>query len=249
MIENIYYSLHRLATPKHDRNSTVAPGYWQFKVRQAALKACRNIQGNILDIGCGDGLFLAQLVQQNLSARIWAIDISAETIQYARQRLMNQNISSVNFLQQDATALDFGEMRFDAVVCTNLFMVMDSLETVRRVLLSVGGVCRKGASIFFDYRNAANPFLKLKYKLAPIYDKTVKGHYINTYYTSDIVEALEQANMCMVSQQCIGLPCKWNLLVPVFFVTALKNDSKITDHRFNDFCQGYSICINTSVVS
>jgi len=97
MIENIYYSLHRLATPKHDRNSTVAPGYWQFKVRQAALKACRNIQGNILDIGCGDGLFLAQLVQQNLSARIWAIDISAETIQYARQRLMNQNISSVNF--------------------------------------------------------------------------------------------------------------------------------------------------------
>jgi hypothetical protein len=107
------------------------------------------------------------------------------------------------------------------VVCTNLFMVMDSFSTVRRALASIGSVCSKNAVILFDFRNASNPLLRLKYKLAPLYDHTIIGHNLSTYYPSEIAGGLADAHMSIVDRKYIGLPF-WRSLAPVIIIKARK---------------------------
>lgn len=222
MIARFYSFLHRLTTPAPERDSGVAPGYWQHKARAAALEASRDIEGNILDVGCGDGLFLVQLAKQNPRARIWAVDINPDFIRQAQERVQREHITSVNFSRQDATALAFGDILFDMVVCTNLFMVMDSISTVRRSLFSIERVCKKGAVIFFDFRNALNPLLRLKYRLAPWYDKTIKpGQYLSTYRPAEIYNALKDAHMAVFEKRYYG-SFLVKSVAPVIFIKARK---------------------------
>ena len=221
IVHKIYSFFHRMATPGQERSSSVSPGYWNSVVRREVLKSARDIKGNILDVGCGDGMFLIQLAKQNPKATIWAVDIDSENIRQAQERVVREQISSVYFSHQDATMLSLDEDMFDMVICTNVFVTMDSMATVRKALVSMSRVSKNGALIFFDYRNALNPFLRLKYKLAPLYDGTIKGHNLSAYYPADISEALKEARMTMISKQCIGLPLN-SALAPVIIVKARK---------------------------
>lgn len=199
IVHAIYSAIHRIATPGDGRASSVSPGYWNHLVRTKILSGIRDVEGNILDVGCGDGLFLIQLAQQNPRARIWAADIDAGNIRQAQERVRRENITSIYFSQQDATALAFRDILFNTVVCTNLFMVMDSLATVRRALSSIDRIRKKGAVVFFDFRNALNPILRLKYKLAPLYDETIKGHNL-TRITRRISPQGWQMRICLLLQ-------------------------------------------------
>jgi 2-polyprenyl-3-methyl-5-hydroxy-6-metoxy-1,4-benzoquinol methylase len=219
IVQKIYSALHRLTTPGQEGASRVSPGYWNHRVRRAALSAIHNVKGNILDVGCGDGLFLIQLAKQNPGAHIWAVDINAEFIRQARERVNRERITTVHFSQQDAVNMAFEPGMFDAVVCTNVFMTMDSIATVRKALTSMSMVTKNGAMVFFDYRNALNPLLRLKYKLAPLYDQTIKGHNLSVYYPSDIGAGLADAHMSIIARQCVGLPLL-RFLAPVIIIKA-----------------------------
>lgn len=221
IMHKIYSAFHHITTPCDERASGVSPGYWNHLVRSAVLSASHDIKGNILDVGCGDGLFLIRLAKQNPVARIWAVDIDAVNIRQAQERVQQEQIASIHFSQQDATMMSFDADMFDMILCTNVFMTMDSMATVRKALASMSRVSRKGALIFFDYRNALNPLLRLKYKLAPMYDKTIIGHNLSAYYPGDISAALKEAHMAMVERLCIGLPLL-NALAPVIIVRAQK---------------------------
>jgi ubiquinone/menaquinone biosynthesis C-methylase UbiE len=210
-----------MTTPSRERASSVSPGYWNHRVRSAVLSASNDIKGNILDVGCGDGLFLIQLAKQNPGAKIWAIDIDSGNIRQAQERVQQEQIASIYFSQQDATRMSFDALMFDMVICTNVFMTMDSMATVQKALASISRVSKNGAMIFFDYRNALNPLLRLKYKLAPMYDSTIKGHNLSAYYPGDISAALKEAHMAIVARQYIGLPLV-SALAPVVIVKARK---------------------------
>jgi len=221
IIHKAYSVFHRITTPSLERTSHVSPGYWNHLVRSAVLSATGDIEGNILDVGCGDGLFLIQLAKQNPRARIWAVDIDKNNIRQAQERVCQEGIALINFSQQDATVMSFAADMFDIVLCSNVFMTMGSMATVRKALVSMSRVSRKGALIVFDYRNALNPLLRLKYKLAPIYDETIKGHNLSAYYPEDISAALKEAHMIIVEKLCIGLPLL-GALAPVVIVRARK---------------------------
>jgi SAM-dependent methyltransferase len=221
LIQKIYSVLHRAATPGGEGGSSVSPGYWNHLVRSRVLSAVRDIKGTILDVGCGDGLFLIHLAKQNPDARIWAVDIDGANIKQAQERVNNEKMTSVYFSHQDATMLSFDPGMFDVILCTNVFMTMDSMATVRKALASMARVSKKGALIFFDYRNALNPLLRLKYKLAPLYDGTIKGRNLSAFFPGDIADALKEADIAMISRQCIGLPFL-RPLAPVIIVKARK---------------------------
>ena len=221
IVHKIYSALHRITTPSRERDSSVSPGYWNHRVRSSVLSAGNNFKGNILDVGCGDGLFLIQLAKQNPGAQIWAVDINPDFIRQAQEKVQSERISTVHFSQQDATKMSFDADMFDMVICTNVFMTMDSMATVQKALVSISRVSKNGAMIFFDYRNALNPLLRLKYKLAPMYDATIKGHNLSAYYFGDISVALKEAHMAIVARQYIGLPLL-SALAPVVIVKARK---------------------------
>jgi SAM-dependent methyltransferase len=78
------------------------------------LEALIEPGGRALDLGCGTGPVAFRL--EELGARVTAIDLTVAMIERAREEAAQRG-SNVEFIQGDILAHDFGDERFDLVVC------------------------------------------------------------------------------------------------------------------------------------
>lgn len=219
MLKKAYNWLHR-KTSQPKEEGAYSAGYWQDKTRKQALLLCSDAKGSILEIGCGEGLFLAQLAAQNPGSEIFGIDFDQARIRQAGERLDKQGIKNVHLSLQEATSLDFTDGRFNTVVCINVFFNMASLESVRQTLKEVRRITDAGGRVIFDFRNSLNPLLALKYSLARFYDETVAGLPLNTYRPGQISAVLNEQGFKIRRKSPIGKI--WGCFAPIFVIEAVK---------------------------
>ncbi len=101
-----------------------------------------------LELGCGIGLFTAELAQTG--AAITAIDISPDLLEIAKTE---RSASNVNYEVQNAYAMNYGGETFDTVVGSSVLHHLElepALREIRRVLKPDG-------TIFFTEPNMLNP--------------------------------------------------------------------------------------------
>lgn len=67
-----------------------------------------NIEAKILDLGCGDGLFIQELLKSFSPASVTLIDGSAEMLESAKKRLKNKR--NINFIKASFQDLLAGEL-------------------------------------------------------------------------------------------------------------------------------------------
>ncbi len=106
-----------------------------------------NKESNLLEIGCGTGLFTRK-VYSTTQANITAIDISEDLLEIARDLL-----PQANFKQADAMHLEFKDDFFDGVYGSSVLHHLDmekSLKEIYRVLKPQG-------RIVFAEPNMLNP--------------------------------------------------------------------------------------------
>jgi ubiquinone/menaquinone biosynthesis C-methylase UbiE len=98
----------------------------------------------VLEAGCGTGAQTAILIRRCPGACIRAVDIAADAIARARQRLDNLGIGGVRFDQADCTRLPYADNCFDHVfVC----FMLEHLKRPRDVLLELRRVLKPGGSL------------------------------------------------------------------------------------------------------
>ena len=206
MLTKAYRWFHRLASSPSERGE-YSSGYLQERVRNEAFKLFNRMNsGRAIDIGCGEGLFLAQLSARNSGLEIWGIDNDSERLKRAEERLKSKNIKNIHLSLQEAAKTEFNEAFFDVAICINVFFNLPSVHYVRDALREMVRICKKSGRIIFDFRNSANPLLGIKYKLAPYYDDTVKNLPLNTYSHEEIEKILEDLNLTIVRRRIIGFP-------------------------------------------
>ena len=84
------------------------------QARRAAVAACEQIGGRVLEVGVGTGISLPYYSPQ---CRVTGIDISEAMLQVARQRVADDQLAHVESLQvMDAERLTFADASFDVVV-------------------------------------------------------------------------------------------------------------------------------------
>ena len=99
---------------------------------------------SILDAGCGPGLLLERIVQDNQATgtRATGVDLSTAMLQHARRRC--KRFSNVKFVAADLNnKLNFPDGSFDKVVCCNtLYALQSPASTIMEFyrLLKPGGV-------------------------------------------------------------------------------------------------------------
>ena len=89
------------------------------------LSEAGEIQGSVLDVGCGTGensLFLARLGHE-----VWGIDSSTLAIRKAKAKSKDRGLK-VNFLNHNALQLQTLKHKFDSAIDTGLFHVFDDDE-------------------------------------------------------------------------------------------------------------------------
>ncbi len=96
-------------------------------------------QGDILDIGCGDGAFTFHLSKLSESKRVRGVDLSHAAIAQAKNRY-----SGIDFEVASATRLPFPKESFDFIIMSGLIEhVIDTeqmFKEANRVLKPGGGV-------------------------------------------------------------------------------------------------------------
>ena len=218
MLEKIYYLFHKIIS-KPEEKGEYSSGYWQDKVRQSAVEMCKEHKGRLLEVGCGEGLFLGQMITASPYVEVWGVDMWEKILSKARMRL--QHIKpSAKLLKADASHLPFEDAFFDTVVCINVFFNMESIEKVSRALEEMARVCKRGGKIIFDFRNSRNLLLILKYRLAKYYDLTIKDLPLNTYNPGDIKTIVKGLKLNIVQEKHLSFPVK--RFAPIIMLETVK---------------------------
>ena len=203
--EKIYFWFYGLSTVLEEKGER-SSGYFAGKIRKAALSLCWGAGGRILEIGCAEGLFLFQLAKDNPQAEIWGIDIDSAELAQAEKKAKEQGITNVRLLQNDAKKLTFPEGHFDAVICINFLFVLDSIDTIKEVVMSMERVCKKSGSLIFEFRSSLNLFFVLKYRFAKYYDHSINPLVLNTYHPRVMEAIIDELGLKVIKRISIGFP-------------------------------------------
>ena len=115
ILAKIYYWLHKIFS-KPDERGEYSAGVWQDAVRRKVLSFCLSKPGKILEVGCGEGLFLSKIASEGKYSSIYGIDIWMDILIRAKDRFKKDNIDSIELTQADAARLPFGNIVFDTRV-------------------------------------------------------------------------------------------------------------------------------------
>ncbi|MBI5873353.1 MAG: class I SAM-dependent methyltransferase [Candidatus Omnitrophica bacterium] len=218
-LERAYVRLLRFFSKPQERGE-YSGGYWQNKIRERAIALVPRQSLRLLEVGCGEGLFLEGVLLRNPSIEVWGIDVWDEILARAEERLQGRN---VHLSQSHGQGLPFENNFFDCVVCVNVFLNLPSQEDVERMILEMARVCKPGGYVIAEFRNSLNPLIWLKFKLARLYDATVRQRNLplRSFRESMMRQRFQNADLNIERAQYLDFPFKF--LAPIIIVKARKS--------------------------
>ena len=132
-----------------DAYDAIADRVWESpSLYRDALALARDVHGNVLDIGCGQGRFLEMLAAKKKARSLWGCDISPKLIELAKARVPKADLRVANALDlkgYPSNAFDF------------VFMI-GSLEHMiehEQALREAARVLKRGGSLIVAVPNAS----------------------------------------------------------------------------------------------
>lgn len=154
-----------------------SPGGYALRVRhQHVLTLLEQDQsgGKILDVGCGPGFLLRDLLERGYLC--WGVDASPRMIEQCVKKFG----SRAHFAIGDATRLEFPDGFFDAVICTGVIDHISNHDTALREMVRI---LKREGTLLVSFPNLVSPyavwrkfvFYPVVRRLRPIY-LTLTGH-------------------------------------------------------------------------
>ncbi len=222
MLKKFYLWFYKKICHSRNRNEPSA-GVWSDRVRQEVVNLCREYKaGRLLEVGCGEGLFILNLATANPRLEIVGVDNNIDRLLSAGEKCESRKLKNVKLIYANAVNLSIEDECFDYVVCINTFFNLESIKVLNQVLEQMARACKKKGRVIFDFRNSLNPLVRLKYKLAPYYDLTVKESKLplNVYRPKDIEDILRKLNFRIINRIYIGFSLE--ILAPLIIIEAEK---------------------------
>ena len=115
------------------------PPEWNEENLERILKFCSDkIQGRVLDVGCGDGFFTAQILQRFNLKNVYGLDISSKAVDLARLKHPEIKFrqSALNHIPEETSSIDSVTM---IEVIEHLIDIEGTLKELFRVM-KPGGI-------------------------------------------------------------------------------------------------------------
>ena len=122
------------------------------KTLEFILSFCKDAPMEILDLGCGPGIYLERLAGKGHTCT--GIDFSANSIGYARNQAEGKGLE-ISYMNQDYLELDF-ENQFDLIllIYTDIGVLLPEERT--KLLKRVHRSLKPGGTFIFDVLHARN---------------------------------------------------------------------------------------------
>ncbi len=137
-------------------------GWIPARVRAAAEELAPEAR-SVLEVGCGEGLFLERVLRNRHPSRLAGVEIDPAQMTRARARLGSAA----------EIGPEFPSDPFDTVVCINVLQGVGSSIARDALIRRCAGAVRAGGRLIIEARNAGNPLLNLWYRLAHRVDSTL----------------------------------------------------------------------------
>lgn len=159
----------------------------------------------VLEVGVGTGI-TASIYPRHCD--VTGIDVSAEMLEKARERVGRKGLGHVRLFQMDAAHLEFPDDSFDVVHAAYVMSVVaDPLRVAREMVR----VCRPGGRVVFlnHFRSTHPVMAALERAISPL---TV---HIGFKSDLDLDRFLDQAGLEPVSVEKVNFPRLWSLVTCV----------------------------------
>ena len=179
--------IERDGVSKSFSNAADTYDFWAKPQKEIALRLVGLLPptmeyNNILDLGCGTGNVVEQLLTGYPNAKILGIDIAHGMVEYCKERWGNG--SGINFLTNNISNFK-SEFKYDLIVSSCVFQWIDDFYGVMKNLIcSLKSVGRIGIAVpiegsFFELQESYSSILgrdmpSLKYKSSAYYIDVVK---------------------------------------------------------------------------
>lgn len=193
MLSKVYNKM-RFWISKKEEKGEASSGFLPPRVRNRAVSLININKGKLLEIGCGEGLFITMVAKKLSGVEIMGIEASEDVMEAASRRAKSLGLSNTRFMTGRAEGMDFENSTFDKVVCLNMLYNLKSRENVEKVINEMARVCRQEGSIIFDIRNKSNPVVRLVYKKVKSYDPACPWP-LHAYTLKEIKDILKKYNL------------------------------------------------------
>lgn len=103
----------------------------------------------VVDLGCGPAIQLAQVAAFNPGASFLGVDLSAQMLSRARDQVRQQGLGNVDFLESDITRLDsLDDASADAVISTMALHHLPTLDHLEACFRHIKRILRPGGSLY-----------------------------------------------------------------------------------------------------
>ncbi|MFQ5900307.1 MAG: class I SAM-dependent methyltransferase, partial [Thermodesulfobacteriota bacterium] len=144
------------------KNKKASLGWICRKVRERAVKMIGK-RGRVLDLGCGNGLFLAMLGLKGFDkSRVVGIDLSLDLLNEAETVFSSNGQEGIPLIKGDFFNTPFKDGTFDSIVSLNTVVNLEDVD-LERLLKEVARVLGPSGRIYLDIRNGDNPFIRWRY--------------------------------------------------------------------------------------
>lgn len=184
---------------------------WIFgpTLHQGRVEAIRRMElrpgERVLEVGVGTGITTSIYPRH---CEVTGIDVSAEMLEKARERVARKGLDHVRLFRMDAAELEFPDDAFDVVHAAYVMSVVaDPLRVAREMVR----VCRPGGRVvILNHFRSTHPVMAgLERAISPL---TV---HIGFKSDLDLERFLEQAGLEPVSVEKVNFPRLWSLVTCV----------------------------------
>ncbi len=216
--QNVVKALRRAFARKNERGIPTTD-IFRLMVREKVRGLLRGREGIVVDIGCGEGYLLENILGGGrLKAALF--DNSDKMLKTAKEAYFPRLEKTAFLIKGDARRLPFKLGSLDFAVCVNTFYNLPTSADVAESLTQIGDILHPGGSLFFDIRNRDNPFVKRAYMKVRDYDPSIGTLPLNPYTLPEIRGMLDRAGFDV--KQAAGLILPWSKLSPIIVIEAQK---------------------------
>ena len=183
-------------------------GYLSRKVRNKVSNLLASVEGIILDVACGNGLFFLEH-KTDRSVKFIGVDILYKLLSEAKT---NKGQYNVSLALSDAFVLPFKKRKFDAVLCLNTTINLKSKQQLNSLILELTTNCSPNGRIIIDIRNSDNVLMKIKYAVFSLIE-----HFPLQSFSIDYVQSiLKKTGFEVKKIEAVGIPQKrlaWGYII------------------------------------
>lgn len=153
----------------------------------------------ILDMGCGEGVFSRELYKRNF--KVTGLDIDSDAISAARTIAHNANLK-INYLVADALDSKLPNNSFAQLICTDVIEHVDDpdkgLQEISRIVAPNGEAIITVPSPLYLYKNYFNHDFSEQLKSI--------GHQHSGWYAEELASMLKKHDLELISYRYFGHP-------------------------------------------